>query len=586
MKILKRVLCVVLAAVLSLSVTACSLFGKKAKLPFDEFCENLFVDAVSDPLNAHFTISDEKAYGITFDKEDYNLGNFDLDEVDESYKAMRESYNELCAYDYDKLSEDQKVTYTCLKAYLEIQLAYEGSDIMYNVFAPNSGIFANLSTNFVEYVFYDKDDVDKYLIFLEDVKRFANESFAFARLQSDKGYFMADNTVDSAIEVCQDYLDAEVDPYIATFEAKINAMDLTDDEKQEYIEKNRKIVEENVRPSYEKAIDVLEELKGTAKNNGGLAGFGKEGKKYYEAIVMDKTSSSMTPDEVADYLEEKLTEAITELGLIQSTNPNAVSEWSEYEPDERTPKEVLEFILSNMTKDFPKPATEKYNIEYQLPACEIEGTLAYYVTARIDDISVNNIKVNGSAVKDDALQLYTTMAHEGYPGHLYQFTGFYDSDTANVRKVLDFICSTEGWAQYVSNVAVDYLDASDDVKRLIYIDNILSYIIPSRVDIGVNYEGWGLKETGEYLSNVYNISDDYENDPTVKYFYNFVVSEPGLLLPYTIGELKMNDLRDKAELELSDRFDALEYHTFIMECGIAPIAYYEDALSDWIDSKK
>lgn len=586
MKILKRVLCVVLAAALSLSVTACSLFGKKAKLPFDEFCENLFVDAVSDPLNAHFTISDEKAYGITFDKEDYNLGNFDLDEVDESYKAMRESYNELCAYDYDKLSEDQKVTYTCLKAYMEIQLAYEGSDIMYNVFAPNSGIFANLSTNFVEYVFYDKDDVDKYLIFLEDVKRFANESFAFARLQSDKGYFMADNTVDSAIEVCQDYLDAEVDPYIATFEAKINAMDLTDDEKQEYIEKNRKIVEENVRPSYEKAIDVLEELKGTAKNNGGLAGFGKEGKKYYEAIVMDKTSSSMTPDEVADYLEEKLTEAITELGLIQSTNPNAVSEWSEYEPDERTPKEVLEFILSNMTKDFPKPATEKYNIEYQLPACEIEGTLAYYVTARIDDISVNNIKVNGSAVKDDALQLYTTMAHEGYPGHLYQFTGFYDSDTANVRKVLDFICSTEGWAQYVSNVAVDYLDASDDVKRLIYIDNILSYIIPSRVDIGVNYEGWGLKETGEYLSNVYNISDDYENDPTVKYFYNFVVSEPGLLLPYTIGELKMNDLRDKAELELSDRFDALEYHTFIMECGIAPIAYYEDALSDWIDSKK
>ncbi len=586
MKILKRVLCVVLAAALSLSVTACSLFGKKAKLPFDEFCENLFVDAVSDPLNAHFTISDEKAYGITFDKEDYNLGNFDLDEVDESYKAMRENYNELCAYDYDKLSEDQKVTYTCLKAYMEIQLAYEGSDIMYNVFAPNSGIFANLSTNFVEYVFYDKDDVDKYLIFLEDVKRFANESFAFARLQSDKGYFMADNTVDSAIEVCQDYLDAEVDPYIATFEAKINAMDLTDDEKQEYIEKNRKIVGENVRPSYEKAIDVLEELKGTAKNNGGLAGFGKEGKKYYEAIVMDKTSSSMTPDEVADYLEEKLTEAITELGLIQSTNPNAVSEWSEYEPDERTPKEVLEFILSNMTKDFPKPATEKYNIEYQLPACEIEGTLAYYVTARIDDISVNNIKVNGSAVKDDALQLYTTMAHEGYPGHLYQFTGFYDSDTANVRKVLDFICSTEGWAQYVSNVAVDYLDASDDVKRLIYIDNILSYIIPSRVDIGVNYEGWGLKETGEYLSNVYNVSDDYENDPTVKYFYNFVVSEPGLLLPYTIGELKMNDLRDKAELELSDRFDALEYHTFIMECGIAPIAYYEDALSDWIDSKK
>ncbi len=586
MKIFKRVLCVVLAAALSMSVTACSLFGKKAKLPFDEFCENFFVDSVSDPLNAHFTISDEKTYGITFDKDDYNLGNFDLDEATASYKSMRESYNELCAYDYDKLNENQKVTYTCLKAYLEIQLAYEGSDIICNVFAPNSGIFANLSTNFVEYVFYDKDDVDEYLILLEDVKRFANESFAFARLQSDKGYFMADNTVNSAIKVCRDYLDAEVDPYIATFEAKINAMDLTDDEKHEYIEKNRKIVEENVRPSYEKAIDVLEELKGTAKNNGGLAGFGKEGKKYYEAIVMDKTSSSMTPDEVADYLDEKLTETITELGLIQSTNPNAISEWSEYEPDERTPKEVLEFILSNMSKDFPKPATEKFSIEYQLPACEIEGTLAYYVTARIDDISVNNIKVNGSAVKDDALQLYTTMAHEGYPGHLYQFTGFYDSDAANVRKVLDFICSTEGWAQYVSNVAVDYLDVSDDVKRLIYIDNILSYIIPSRVDIGVNYEGWGLKETGEYLSNVYNISDDYENDPTVTYFYDFVVSEPGLLLPYTIGELKMNDLRDKAELELSDRFDALEYHTFIMECGIAPIAYYEDALSDWIDSKK
>lgn len=585
MKYFKRIIGLVLVAAMTLSLSACSLF-KKSTRSFEEFCDSYFQSYISDPFTAHFTVTDASKYGVQFDKDDYTLGEIDVDDFDAQYEELEKLYDELCSYNYDKLSEEEKLTYECLKTDLENQIAYKGTDLIANVFSPSSGIFANLSTNFVEYVFYKKSDIEDYLTFLADIKRFTNEAFAFLRLQSEKGYFMADAVVDESIEVCEDYLNAEVDPYIATFEMKINAMsELSDSEKKEYIERNEKLVKEEVRPAYEKAVKVLTELKGTAKNQAGLAGFGKDGKKLFEAILKDKTSMDITPKKAAEYLDEKLTEMLTEYRLIYQTNPQAFEKFEAYEPEERTPEEALKYIISKFEKDFPKPVTTSFNIEYQLPACEIEGTLAYYMTARIDDISVNNMKVNGSAVSEDSLLLYTTIAHEGFPGHMYQFTTAYDSKTHNVRKILDFIGATEGWAQYAADIALDYLGVDADVARLIYIDNIIGYIVPSRVDIGVNYEGWGKQETGEYLADLYNVGSDYENDSTVDYFFNYVVGEPGLLLPYTFGELKMMDLRDQAEGELGKKFDAVEFHKVILDCGIAPFAVYEKAVSEWIESK-
>lgn len=562
---------------------------EEVQASFDLFCDELVAGIIaSDPISAHFLVTDPSDYGVEFQDEDITLGEISLELIQGSFESNASCLRHLQMYDRDDLTEQQKLTYDTLLDYLEVQTAYKGSEYMNNYFGPMSGIVANLSTNFVEYVFYEKDDVDVYLTLLADVDRYMEQIFALTREQAAAGYFLSDDNADDVIEQCEKILNAEVEPMIATFEDKMETLDLSASEKAEYIKRNKECVEKSYLPVYEKTISLMKELKGSRSNEGGLGAYGDEGRKYYEAIIKDDTSCKMSPEELAEFLDGKVSDLLKEATAIAISDADSYTEAFEYQPDFETPEEVFEFLIKNVEKDFPKPVTTKYHIEYQNKACEVDGMVAYYVKSRIDDIHMNNVKVNGSAVEGDSLSLYTTLAHEGYPGHLYQHTAFCSkNEVHDVRKMLDFIGATEGWAQYVSNCALDYLDISDNTKRMIYINDLLTYVVVSRVDVGVNYEGWDLDDTYAYLKDFFEVDRNYDDeDNTVKYFYNTVTGDPGSFIPYTVGYIKMIDLRERAQKELGDRFDAVEYHQWIGDIGVTSFGIYEEQLELWLASKQ
>lgn len=591
MRRFKKITALGLCVSMLFTLNGCSFFfeikekdeNKNVSEEFTEICDELFQYTLeSDSFNAHFTVTDPKDYGITFDEEDYTLGTISLKDSEEYYDYINEKHESLLALDYRKLSEDEQLTYDILCTYLEKQLAYEGTDELCNLFAPNSGIIGNLSTNFIEYQFYDAEDVEHYLLYLKDVPNYMEQIYDFTREQAPKGYFMSDQVVDQVIDMCENYINAENEPLLITFEDKIAELDISDEDKIKYIRLNEEYVEEYYLPVYQQSIDLLEELRGSGTNDGGLAGYGELGEKYYAAIVSQKTSSDMTPEEAAEYLDNAMEDVINQMYDVIMEDANVYTESLSYQPDFETPEEVLEFVLDNMSDKFPDPYTLNYAIEYQNPACEIEGTLAYYVQCRIDDISVNNIKVNGSAVEGDALTMYFTLAHEGYPGHLYQFTASNgNEDIPKIRKILDFIGTTEGWAEYASTLCADYLDISDNLKEMLYINDIFSYILCSRLDVGVNYEGWTVDEAKDYLSLYIECDDELVED-----LYYTVVGDPGIYLPYTIGHLYMRDLRADAEDALGKAFDEKEYHQFLMDLGIAPFEVIENELDKWLAEQK
>lgn len=546
---------------------------------FEGFCDKLVIKFFEeDSLNAHYTLSNPKDFGITYGDEDYTLGVIDLNDSQSGYEEIEALLSELKTFNYAALTDEQQLTYDILKVYLEKQLAYKGTDELTNFFAPNSGLIGNLSTNFIEFQFYDAEDVTQYLMFLKSVEPYMESVFKFTRNQAQKGYFMPDELVDIVIEMCEGYINAENEPLLITFEDRINKLDLSEAEKASFIKTNEEYVEKYYLPVYQNTIDLMEELRGSGINDGGLAGYGKAGVQYYEAIVADKTSSDMTPEKVAEYLDKAMEDVLNDMFAIYYKDEEAYMYAYQYQPDFDDPGEVTEFLLDNISDKFPEPYTENYTIEYQNPACEIEGTLAYYVSCRIDDISVNNIKVNGSAVKHDSLTLYFTMAHEGFPGHAYQFTSAYGNENIpTVRKILDFIGYTEGWAEYSSTLCADYLDISDNMKEMLYLNDIYSYILCSRVDVGVNYEGWSIDDTYDYL--VEYIECDKEVAESI---YYDVIGDPGLYLPYTVGHLMFRDLREKAEDKLGNEFDEKNYHQFYVDLGLAPFNVAEDELEKWL----
>lgn len=549
---------------------------------FSEYCDLLLADMIeSDALSAHYSISDPEDYDVKFSEEDYNLGTVDMDEISEEYDQMRETLEKLESFKDKDLTKEEQITKACLVEYYETKLAYEGTDWLYNAFSPTNGITSALSTNFIEFVFYDEEDVEQYLMFLKDVPNYMESLYEFARTQSEMGYFMPDYVADQTIEACEQYLDAEVEPLLVTFEDKIDKLDISDGDKEEYIALNEEYVEEYYLPVYEDIIDLLEELKGTGINDGGLVGFGKDGKKYYEAIVREKASEDITPDELAEYLDDAMTEVINKMMEIYDKDSDAYNEASSYTTDFETPEDALEFLQKQMDELFPEPLTEEYVIEYQNPACEVDGVLAYYVNCRIDDIDYNSIKVNGSAVEEGSIGMYLTIAHEGYPGHLYQYTSCYgNEDTLDVLKMLSFIGVSEGWAEYASICSLELLELSDTWQEMIYLDDVFTYIVCSRLDIGVNYEGWDINDAKNYLSDYLYVTDELVRD-----LYYSAIADPGVYIPYTYGQLRMWELREMAEDELGKSFDVKEYHEFLTDLGIVSFDIIEDELENWLDEQ-
>ncbi len=549
---------------------------------FMEYCDLLVAEIIaSDAFSAHYNVSDPSKFGVEFSDEDYTLGVVDMNETAAEYDKMREELEIIKSFDDEDLTEQERITKASLIEYYETMLAYDGTDWLYNVFSPMNGITSALSSNFIEYVFYDQADVEQYLMFLKDVPNYMDSLYEFARKQSEMGYFMPDYVADQTIEACEQYLDAETEPLIVSFEEKIEELDISQSAKEEYIALNEEYVEEYYLPVYENVIDLLEELKGTGINDGGLVGFGKTGKQYYEAIVREKTSEDITPDELAKYLDDAMEQVIDDMVDIYIEDEAAYNNATAFKTGLETPDDAIEFLLENVDEKFPAPLTRKYVIQYQNPACEVDGVLAYYVNCRIDDIHYNSIKVNGSAVEENSVGMYLTIAHEGYPGHLYQYTGCYgNEDTTDIRKLLSFIGVTEGWAEYASICSLDLLDISDTYKKMIYLDDVYSYIVCSRLDIGVNYEGWDINDAEEYLSEYF-----YVNDDLVKELYYSAVSDPGVYIPYTYGQLRMWELRDMAEKELGSSFDEKEYHEFLTSLGIVPFDVIENELEIWLDEQ-
>ena len=98
------------------------------------------------------------------------------------------------------------------------------------------------------------------------------------------------------------------------------------------------------------------------------------------------------------------------------------------------------------------------------------------------------------------------------------------------------------------------------------------------MDMNINYNGWDLAKTGEFLNQFYEIEDQ----EVIQTVYNAMISQPANYLNYYVGYLEILQLRQKAEKALGDKFSLLDFHTFLLDIGDAPFTVLNDYLDQWI----
>ena len=195
---------------------------------------------------------------------------------------------------------------------------------------------------------------------------------------------------------------------------------------------------------------------------------------------------------------------------------------------------------------------------------------AFYLTPPIDTKEPNVIYIN-QAASTTQLELFTTLAHEGFPGHLYQTQFFSQLDPDPVRSLFNSGGYVEGWATYVESYAYQYAatlinhEDAESLTRLTALNRSINLCLYSLVDIGIHYQGWSSAQTADFLKN-FGIRDT----SAVSQIYQYITETPGNYLKYYVGYLNFLDLKDKVQKENPEAFDLKQFHSQVLQIGPVP----------------
>lgn len=558
----------------------------KEQQEFEQYLDDYFKDVVTDDtLTYNYTIKDGADYGL--EEPEVTLGDpgMTAEEIGQDKEEFEGWVKKLDAIDRSCLTEDQKLTYDVLDEYFEVSAGIFDNVYLYEPFSPMRGLQANIAMNFTDYRFDDKGDVERYIELLGQIPDYFAEYLDFEQEKSEKGYFMSDAVCDKVISQCKDFVaDKENHFMVTTFNDNIDALDfLTDEEKAEYKEANKQAVENSLLPAFENVAAVLSGLKGTGTNDGGICNY-DGGKEYYEYLLKNFAGTAKSPEEVIDMLDTELQKLMVSLYQYYLGNQAAYEYFaSNYdsmfaETDQMTASEMVDKMMETASEHYPDAGTINYKAEALDKNLEtiMDDVLAYYMAPAIDDPDNNLIRVNG--LHTDGM--WTTLAHEGYPGHMLQNAYYMSTDPEPVRTLMNFLGYKEGWAMYACYDSLYYYEYEepeygDTIAALYQLNDEMSYLMMGRVDLGINYEGWTLQDTADYLTK------NGMDGSAAQELYTTMVGDPAVYQSYSTGYYEMKELRDYAEEKMGDDFDLKTFNTIILETG--PCQF--DILKEQVDKK-
>lgn len=558
----------------------------KKQQEFEQYLDDYFKDVVTDDtLTYNYTIKDGADYGL--EEPEVTLGDpgMTAEEIGQDKEEFGGWVKKLDAIDRSCLTEDQKLTYDVLDEYFEVSAGIFDNVYLYEPFSPMRGLQANIATNFTDYRFDDKGDVERYIELLGQIPDYFAEYLDFEQEKSEKGYFMSDAVCDKVISQCEDFVaDKENHFMVTTFNDNIDALDfLTDEEKAEYKEANKQAVVNSLLPAFGNVAEVLSGLKGTGTNDGGICNY-DGGKEYYEYLLKNFAGTAKSPEEVIDMLDTELQKLMVSLYQYYLGNQAAYEYFAANydsifaETDQMTASEMVDKMMETASEHYPDAGTINYKAEALDKNLEtiMDDVLAYYMAPAIDDPDNNLIRVNG--LHTDGM--WTTLAHEGYPGHMLQNAYYMSTDPEPVRTLMNFLGYKEGWAMYACYDSLYYYEYEepeygDTIAALYQLNDEMSYLMMGRVDLGINYEGWTLQDTADYLTK------NGMDGSAAQELYTTMVGDPAVYQSYSTGYYEMKELRDYAEEKMGDDFDLKTFNTIILETG--PCQF--DILKEQVDKK-
>lgn len=493
-------------------------------------------------------------------------------------------------YKLSDLDGSHAVTYRVLDNALSMYQSYYKSRYV-NKFellggsyiSSQGGYVADFAQSFENYEFRTQKDVDMLLAVTQSTDKAFESYLDFASDRVKGGCPLYDFTVNSMRDYLDDVYTKGDDFYLYELaDKKIDDAEfLNESTKAEYKSEYKAAIHDKYMKGVKTLYDGLNKYVGKVSNpkKSYLAAAGNAGKAYYEWLFRQKTGitgANLTTVHnelvtACDVYRKKFNAVVAEINALQETDPDTYNEFYEYMNETKTllgltdPEEILEY-LKVAAKDIVPDLKTQPDIGFKYmddTVAEITNTLAYYMRTPLDlTNSSEKITLNSYQMEQNPSDLLTTIAHEGYPGHLYAYVSAKENGVSLLSNCVNTLSFSEGWANYVELVLLDNIAKTSNKATAKYCEykkyyTLCGYSNMVLYDMAINY-------FGDFDISIVGQEDE---DATM---IQTLVENPAAYVPYGYGMYYIYNLHEKAKAELGDKYDEVEFNGVLLSEGFGP----------------
>ena len=546
--------------------TQTSLKQKK----FDRFLNSCFREyAAENTVTLHFKLSNPSAYGIKTPVSP-TYGDLSSDALKKNCSRSKELLQKLYTFPTSSLTKKQKLTWQIFQDYLNESIMNE-KYILYSSPLGTNGLQSEIPVTLSEYRLDNEKDIKDYLSLVNQVPELFTQILDFKQERRNAGLISPSFVISDTIDQIDQFLNAseENNPLIQSFEDRLTEVEsLSKDQKASYIANNRLLVTDKVLPAYKSLKTSLQAYTNDSKNTSSkerLCEY-KNGQDYYKFLLMSNVGTDFSPEDCITILESQLKNTVKDISSLTTKNKDLYTEYLSATPALSAPKEIMNTLKNDSLIDFPEIKNISCQLKNVPDALSGTSACAFYLVPPIDSTKDNIIYINKSRV--DSNELFSTLAHEGYPGHLYQTNYFLTTNPSPLRTFLHCAGYDEGWGTYAQLYSYNFIEFKNvdeqTTKQLrqLYRDNdLLSLSLSSLCDLYVNYKNYDENALANYLQT-YGIDKD-----SAQNLYRYVIENPTTYLSYSIGCYELDQLKQTMADSLGKAFKISDFHEAVLNVG-------------------
>lgn len=595
-----------------LTLNAFLTVGNTPNAEFKKLEDELFLEYLGNDYYG-WNVFTEKPEDFGFVREEgekaswYTYEKFLPEEKPEYYEYMVEYKNKIKAFENEKLSFDQKISYNNFIEFFDEQIEYYAPEstldplMSLRYIDQFGGYAADFTSTAEEYILRREQDVIDLVSLFESLPSAFDSYVEYGKDRITAGYPISDYTLDEMIGYLDDVTIKGDEYYLESLIGRnIDACEFLDDAKKtSYKEQIAKCFNDYFFPAFESFAEKLETLKGNCTTPGYLTVYGEKGKEMYKYQL--KHLLGLTDMNFESYRDElsmaigkyntKITQAINSASkdnatyskLVDYANGKAMTGITD-------PNEMITYL-----KEFantivtPLKTTPDIKIKYMDDAvAEVSSATAYYKKSALDGGNTEFITLNKKHLGNDHNNTLLTMAHEGYPGHLYEYIYNKQQNYSNFTKIATSTAHGEGWAMYVEIKLLEYIkthNSQDEASQAavaatcdyLSANTVMSYAAYAYLDYMIHMEGWTPAEIAHYFDSLGFNSDMAED------LFLTLIEMPTTYAAYGYGVIFMDKIHSEAKQALGGYYDEIDFNKAIMRHGWCSLGELDKLADEYVE---